>query len=191
MNKKIKQIIIIVAALVIVLIFLMLLFIRLKPELLTGPGSNDVNDEYTKVNVENIVIPDISGPMVPTVIKTESKSESKVEANDEYPDEIEVKEASFQGESVLQSEQIIVVGTKDFQPKIINVVHNAKVPLIIRAIDDKEHTFVLELEETILTLDFSKKTGDLYYSFIGPKPGNYAFYIDNSDNSGILKSIEK
>ena len=187
MNKKKRVIILTVIVIFLALIFLSLLFIKLKPGLLTGPGNNQVGDRYTEANLDNIVTPEIDGPMIPVRVIDSSKSE--IEKSETKI--IKEKEAELLGDSALQQEQIIVVTESGFSPKQINVIHNTKVPLILRALDDKNHQINLELEENIVKLDFSKSTGDLNYLFMGPEPGSYDFYIDNEENKGVMVSVEK
>jgi len=187
MSKKKRIIILTVIVVFLVLIFLSLLFIKLKSGLLTGPGNDNLSDRYTEANLDNITTPNIEGPMVP--VRVIDSSETEIEESETKI--IEEKEAELLGDSALMQEQIIVVNENGFSPKQINVIHNTKVPLTLRALDDKNHEINLELEENIIKLQFSKSGGDLNYLFMGPEPGNYNFYIDNEDNKGVMVSVEK
>ncbi|MDA3803133.1 MAG: hypothetical protein PF488_04575 [Patescibacteria group bacterium] len=187
MNKKKRIVTLTIIVIFLALIFLSLLFLRLKPGILTGPGNDEVQDVYTKVNVQNIKTPKIDGPMVPKkVVNTDN--ESKIENIDELK-EIKPQKAVIYKEGILQEAQRIIVGENDFQPKEINVIYNVKVPLILIANDNKDHEMVIEFENDETKLSFSKKSGGLTYYFMGPQPGEYEFYIDNPDNKGVIRSV--
>lgn len=189
MNKKKSIISLIIIVVVLLVVFLSLLFIKLKPSLLNNSGNNEIGDKYTEANIDNIKTPEISGPMVPQKVLDINNSNSEVK---ESVDEkiIESKEASLLNGSVLQKEQVIIVNEKSFSPKEINVIYQAKVPLVLKANDENSHEITIKLEENEIKLPFSKLDGDLIYNFSGPKPGNYEFYIDNPENKGIIISVE-
>jgi hypothetical protein len=189
MNKKKRLLTLTITVIVLALVFLSLLFIRLKPGIITGPGNNELQDSYTKVNVENIKTPEIDGPMIPTKVRDIEDSNSNIRETNNIV-EIKEKEANFLGGSVLQEEQVIVVTENGFSPRTINVIHNAKVPLVLKATDDKEHEITLQLEESQVKLPFSKGS-ELVYNFVGPEPGDYEFYIDDTDNKGVMRSVSR
>lgn len=179
----------------------LLLFLSLTFFLLTRFGVLDFEKKGIEINSQedidkmlNAQIPATDKIMTPPLLEEYAdgpeKSEAPISKNLE-PEKIEQGDFRPAENSFQQREQYMQVGADSFEPREIMALNGRLVLWQISALDSSEHKIVFNDEKLSFLNNSFSKDNSISLRFNAPEAGDYSFYIDRPENSGVLKVLNE